>query len=233
VSPPPGEEPARRPPPSLADLVVPRRPSGVSYRDGDDVDARALLEANGYTLETGELVDLLQVNLGLLQAAAARMLGAAGQVNAAGALRLLALDEGSEETARVQAAYALARLGLEQGEELLAELLAIPPESSPAPMQASGALARLGDPRGFQVILTALDSANPVTAMVGCKQLYAFAPLDGATLPEGGRVDLYAAYRRALERPEALIGGEARAQLAELDTDPARELLAEYPAPSR
>lgn len=198
---------------SLDDVVLPRRPAGVPYAQGDDYDARALLESNGYTTEVAALIGLLESDLAIFQAAAARTLGAQGAHTAVGALQRLAHDTGAEETARAQAAFALARMGVGGATDALISLLVISPEASPAPLQAAGALAALGDPRGFAIVRAALDSPSRVTAMVACKQLHAFAALDGRPLPDGGRVDLPEAFRRALARPEEAIAGEARAQM--------------------
>ena len=76
---------------SLADLVVPRRPQGVPYSEGEDFDAQALLEANGYAADTEQLIELLESPIGVFQAAAARLLGYAD----AGVeqLRALAVDD--------------------------------------------------------------------------------------------------------------------------------------------
>jgi len=213
------------PPQSFSDVSVPRRPAGVSYTEGEDHDAVALLESNGYGTSQEQLLSALESDLGILQAAAARTLGARGEREAVPALERLARDPDASESARVQAAYGLARLDVPAGREVLAQELEGNPEASPAPLQAAGALARLGDPRGFGAVRTALDSPNRVTAMVAAKQLGAFAGQEG--------VDLDEAFARALERPEPLIGGEARAQLEELGTDPARRLLAEHPPPDR
>ncbi len=219
---------------TLADLVVPRRPAGVPLADGDDHDARALLTVNGYATGRDALAGLLGSSLAVFQAAAARLLGAENARGAADALARLAHDEAAEETARVQAAFALTRLGVGDGADVLARLLALSPEASPAPLQAAGALARLGDPRGFEAVRSALGSANPVTAVVACKQLYAFVPLDGLAHDSGtARVDAFGAYARALARPEPNVAGEARAQLDALGTPPARALLAAHPAPAR
>ena len=217
---------SRLPTRSLEDLVVPRRPAGIPYTDGEDYDALALLSANGYSLETAELIDTLGSELGIFQAAAARTLGARGEGSAISALQQLAQDRSAEETARVQAAYALTRLGIPGASEILIGLLDINPEISPAPLQAAGALARLGDLRGYVVIRAALDSPSRVTAMVACKQLLSLAGIDGQSLPGGDLVDLIEAFRAALSRPEANIRGEAMAQLAALNTEPARALLA-------
>ena len=219
---------SRPPTRDLADVVVPRRPAGIPYADGEDYDAQALLRVNGYSLETAELIDTLESELGILQAAAARTLGARGEGSAISALKQLVQDRSAEETARVQAAYALTRLGIPDASEILISLLDIDPEISPAPLQAAGALARLGDLRGYVVIRAALDSPSRVTAMVACKQLLSLAGIDGQSLPGGGHVDLIEAFRAALTRPEANIRGEAMAQLNALDTDPPRALLAEF-----
>jgi len=215
--------------PSLGDLVMPRRPSGVPYDEGDDYDARALLEENGLSEDRDELIRLLDSGIGILQAAAARTLGAQGERTAIEQLRRLAADLDVEETARVQAAYALARMDVDGARQLILELLRLPAEASPGPLQAAAALARLGDPIGFEVVRRSLESANPVTAMIACKQIFAFAPLDGRPLASGGKVDLYDAFRRALSRPERNIVGEARAQLVALDTEQARTILAADP----
>jgi HEAT repeat protein len=203
--------------PPLSDLSFPRRPSGVSSADGDDHDALALLESNGVDTASAHLVETLSSGPGLFRGAAARTLGARGERDAIPALEQLAADPDALETAHVQAGYALARLGVASGAEVLARELEGNPEASPAPLQAAGALARLGDARGFDTVRAALDSDNRVTAMVATKQLHAFAGLP---------VALEEAFTRALARPEANIGGEARAQLDQLDTDWARALLA-------
>jgi HEAT repeat protein len=201
----------------------------VPYEEGDDYDARALLEVNGLSGGRDELIGLLDSGIGILQAAAARTLGAQGERSAIEQLRRLSADVDVEETARVQAAYALARMGEAGAVESLKVLLALPAEASPGPLQAAAALARLGDPAGFEIVRRSLDSPNPVTAMIACKQLFAFAALEGRPLASSGKVDLYEAFRRALSRPERNIAGEARAQLVALDTDQARTILAADP----
>ncbi len=221
------DETRREPVRSLADLVVPRRPAGVPYDQGEDVDAGALLAANGYTEETDELIALLDSPLAVFQSAAARILGARRERGAIDALQRLANDTRAEEVPRVQAAFALARMDVAGARDLLIALLALSVEASPAPLQAAGALAILGDPRGFATVRLALDSPNRVTAMVACKQLYAFAAHDGLSLPDGHRVDVFGAFRRALRRPEPAIAGEARAQLVALGTPQAQEVLHE------
>lgn len=223
----------RQPARSLADLVVPRRPSGVPYEDGEDHDARALLTANGYSTESTDLIGLLDSDMGIVQAAAARTLGATKARAAIGALERLARDAGVEEATRVQAALALARMDVAGARDLLVALLETPPETSPAAVQAAGALARLGDPRGLGVIGTALDSPNRATAMAASKQLYAFTPHHGRTLPGGEPFDVFELFGRALARPEPSIAGEARAQLEALGTEQARATLAAHPARPR
>ena len=219
----PGREPTR----SLADLSVPRRPENIPYKGGEDYDAQALLVANGYTVTAPSLIELLDSDLGILQAAAARVLGAQNERAAINALQRLMQNATAEETSRVQAAFALARMDVADAKEMLIRLLEFPPEASPAPLQAAGALANLGDPRGFEVVRAALDSPNRVIAMIACKQLFNFAALDSS------HVDVFEAFSRALTRPEPNISGEARAQLEELNTEKARATLAAYPPQNR
>ncbi len=180
---------------------MPRRPAGVAPAEGGDHDARALLDANDLGSDP---VELLGCDVGIVQAAAARTLGANGAREAIEPLRRLARDRSAEEVARVQAGLALARLGDDEGADVLRELIRLDPETGPAALEAAGALAQLGDPSGFGVVRQALDSPNRLTAMVAAKQLWAFAGLG---------VDLREAYERALAR-EPQVAGEARAQLA-------------------
>lgn len=196
---------------------MPRREAGVPPAQGDDHDARAFLEANGLASAPSELVELLDSNLGIVQAAAARVLGADDVREAIPRLERLARDPAVEETARVQAAYALARLGVDEGHDLLRELARLDHETGPAAVQAAAALAALGDPVGFDVERRALESPNQLTAMVAAKQLHAFAGLD---------IDLDDAWVRALERPERPVVGEALAQLAALPPDRAAAIEA-------
>lgn len=201
--------------------MLPRREAGVPPGQGDDHDARALLEVNGLGSEPAQLVDLLGSGIGIVQAAAARVLGADGVREAVPLLERLARDPAVEETVRVQAAYALARLGVKEGHDLLRELACLDPETGPAAVQAAAALAALGDPAGFDVERRALESPNRLTAMVAAKQLHAFADLD---------VDLDEAWARALASPERPVVGEALAQLAALP--PARAAAIEARARS-
>ena len=196
---------------------MPRREAGVPPGQGDDHDARALLDANGLDSGPAELVELLAPGIGIVQAAAARVLGADGVREAIPQLERLARDPAAEETARVQAAYALARLGVDEGHDLLRELARLDHETGPAAVQAAAALAALGDPVGFDVVQRALESPNRLTAMVAAKQLHAFADLD---------VELDDAWARVLGRPERPVVGEALAQLAALPPDRAAAIEA-------
>lgn len=221
--------PPKRPPTTdLAHLVMPRRPSGVPYQNGEDYDAEALLTANGYTTDSKALRELLDSNLSVFQAAAARVLGTRKERSALDALQHVADDDAAEETSRVQAALALARMDVTKGRDVLNKMLSISPETSPAPMQAAGALAQLGDPRGYTLLREALKSTNPLTAMIACKQLFMFAGLDGQQLQNGEHVDVYELYKLALARSEPNIPGEAQAQLEELNTEQARATLAAH-----
>lgn len=224
---PPGSQ--RQPTQSLADLTVPQMPANVPLAERDDVYAASLLKANGYGDSTADLLHALDNPISVLQAAAARALGARGEQAAIGALERLAANRAVEETVQVQATEALARLHVPGATEKLAEFLQISPETTPAPLQAAAALARLGRPEGFRVVLGALQSSNPVTVMTAVKQLLAFVSLDGQDGPDGSRVDIYAALERVMTGPLPRVAAEARSILRLLETPDARGLLEKHP----
>jgi hypothetical protein len=212
VNAPPGDPPRG--------LITPHE-QGRGPGDAEDRRARALLEDNGYGTDTEALRQTLQSGVGILQAAAARLLGVGGSRVARDDLLRLARDPAAEETARVQAAVALARLDDEDAaREVLTSILRLPLEASPGPLQAAGALAELGDPQGFPVVEAGLRSDNRVIAMIACKQLPAFVPFDGR---DG--VDVYRAFAAALSHPEDNVATEARSQLEALGTERAQNLL--------
>jgi len=198
---------------SLADLQIVRPPGGGPYAEVEDRHAEALLEANGFGRGPDELRRAIDSGVGVIVAAAARVAGITGDEESLDLLAELR-DPLLEETVLVQVGYALARNERPRGIEMLAEQLEVDPATSPAPLQAAGALARLGDPRGWPLVLSALESGDDLNAMVACKQLFAFRDLDGQATADGSRVDVDAGYRAALGRGGS-IADEARLQLRE------------------
>ena len=193
---------------------LPEAPSGLPYADFEDAYSRALLEANHVEPTPGGLRAALDAELEVIQAAAARVLGAEGVREAAPRLRELATGRG--DSARAEAGYALARMGDPAGVESLKATLALPAGAYVAPMQAAGALARLGDPSGAPVIDAALGDSNPIIRMVACKQLSYFAPLDGGELGDGRRLDVGALFERALADSDPEVAAQAAAQMKDL-----------------
>ena len=188
------------------------RPRGLPYAEADDFDARALLEDRGEGTGREGLERLLREGEPIVQAAAARTLGADGHADAVDPLRRLATDDGADEVARVQAAFALARLGHDDGREALAAWAEASADATHAPIVAAGALARLGDARGLPVVLDALRADGP-WATVAARQLHAFLPLDDAA---------YRAAGLALAHPSESVRTEARAQLTDAQAARAR-----------
>lgn len=200
-------------------VSIPERPKGLPYADGGDFDARAILEERGEATDPASLVGVLREGEPMLQAAAARTLGADGHAEAADALRRLAADAAAEEVARAQAAYALARLGLDEGREALVELLDVPREASPASLVAAGALARLGDARGLALVRAELRAKGGAWATVAVQQLHAFLPL------AGGAADADVVYEvagLALAHGSEAVRTEAQLQLSDEQVERAR-----------
>jgi hypothetical protein len=204
-----------------ADLVTVRARASESGDGALDEQARGLLEANGLTTDPKGLLAALGSGVWILQGAAARLLGAAGDPDAVGELAHLLADPAGLEGPQVEAAYALARLGDSRGVEVLQKALLMPFEASPAPIEAAGALARLGDPSGLAVVASAVSSPNPVTSIVAVKQLPAFV---GRLHPPGAE-KLWQTYRTALSSASPAVAAEARSQLATLDHPEAAALL--------
>jgi hypothetical protein len=188
----------------------------------EERQARALLESKGQGTDPEALRAALDSPLSVLRGSAARLLGAAGDGAAREALERIATTRG-EESARAQAAYALARIGDATGAEVLGELLGLPVDTSPGPLQAAGHLARLDDPSGLPVVERGLADSEPLIAMIAAKQLAPFALLQERR-PELG-IDAWSLYERALEHSEEQVRSEARTQLERLGSERARALL--------
>jgi HEAT repeat protein len=190
--------------------------------EAEERQARALLESMGQGTDPEALRAALDSPRSVLRASAARLVGAAGDESAREALARVASSRG-EESARAQAAYALARLGDPRGAEILRELLELPVDTSPGPLQAAGHLARLDDPSGLPVVERGLADPESLIAMIAAKQLAPFALLQERR-PDLG-LDAWSLYERALEHPEEQVRSEARAQLERLKSERARSLL--------
>lgn len=185
----------------MPELVVPHPPAGVPYAELDDHQARALLEANGIAVGHEALEHPAEV----ISAAAARVLGADGDVSAVEPLRALARRP--DDTRRAEAAFALARLGeRDEGIALLRDLLELPVEAYTAPLLAAGSLARLGDPSGLATIERGLSSDNQIVRRIAVKQLFHFA----------GIADVEPLFERALADSDRGVAEQARAELREL-----------------
>ncbi len=188
----------------------------------EERQARTLLENEGQGTDSEALRAALDSPRSILRGSAARLLGAAGDEAARDALERVATN-GGEETARAQAAYALARIGDTKGADVLRELLELPVDTSPGPLQAAGPLARLDDPSGLPVVERGLSDSESLIAMIAAKQLAPLALLQERR-PEL-ELDAWSVYERAMEHSEEQVRSVARSQLERLDSERARSLL--------
>ena len=183
---------------------VPNPPSDLSYAEYEDYRQREILKANGISITEADLLNVLNNERNILQATAAHTLGAIGSVTAIPMLKTLLTS--MEDLVRVEAAYALARNGVSDGRETLVELLSYPIEAYLFPPIAAGYLAQLGDSQGYDVVVRCLESDNPAVRMVGCKQIYFFAPFH----------DVSPLFERALNDADTNIQWQASVQLRSL-----------------
>ncbi len=188
----------------------------------EERQARTLLENEGQGTDPEAMRAALDSPRSVLRGSAARLLGAAGDEAAREPLERVATSRG-EESARAQAAYALARIGDPKGADVLRELLELPVDTSPGPLQAAGHLARLDDPSGLPVVERGLADSESLIAMIAAKQLAPLALLQERR-PEL-ELDAWSLYERALEHSEEQVRSEARTQLERLDSERARSLL--------
>ena len=197
----------------MPNLDVPDPPGNLPYADMENYLNREILKANGILISEAELMVALEVQTNILQAAAAHTLGNMSSKAAIPILKKLLLS--SEDLVKVEAAYALARLGVSDGKDGLVQCLDYPVDAYLFPAMAAGYLARLGDPQGFQIILTCLEVNIPAIRMLACKQLYFFAPFEGQRDKSGTQIKVFQAFDQALKDPEIDIQWQALVQLRE------------------
>lgn len=191
---------------------------GLSYEEADDARAEELLDGNGIATTKDGLVEVLTGGgSGVLRGAAARTLGARGEMTAVD--ELLDVARSSDDLLRAEAAFATARMGVAEGLHLLKKCLPAPVATSLGAPTAAGFLARLGDPSGWPVVQAALREANFLIRIVGAKQLLYFMPFDGPS------ADVYGAFAHALADEEPDVAAVAAIQLRQLDDPRAKELL--------
>jgi hypothetical protein len=187
-------------------LDLPSPPPDLPYERYEDWRSTTLLAINGIHADEASLLTALDTQANVLLSAAAHTAGSTGARAAIPRLREVA--KGEDDYAAAEAAYALARLGDEDGARMLRAAATQPAGALLGPVLAAGYLAQLGDPAGFEVVATALESSLLATRMLACKQLYFFAPFDA--------VDARALLERALSDPEETVRRQARAELDEL-----------------
>lgn len=210
----------------MPNLDIPNPPGDISYADFEQYRNQAILEKNGIPLSEAELIDALGATTNILQAAVAHTLGSLASTAAAPALkRLLSTPE---DLVRVEAAYALARIGVREGKEVLVQCMTYPVDAYLFPAIAAGYLARLGDPRGFQTVVSCLDLNISAIRMIACKQLYFFVPFQGTPDVTGKPIDVLYEFGRALKDLDSAVQWQALVQLRELRAPGSRVVLRDF-----
>lgn len=207
---------------SVTDLHVPDPPDQVSYADAEDFLNRQILERNGVAMTASALIAALSSGVSVIEAAAAHTLGWLAPEGAIEALRRRL--PGAADLVRVEVAYALARLDALEGRPALIECLGLPIDAFLCPSIAAGDLARLGDPRGYPVVVRCFDVEITAIRMIACKQVFFFVPFQDQ--PVGSeKVDAFALFDRALRDTDEGVQWQALVQLRELRSPQARGLL--------
>lgn len=204
----------------MPNLDIPNPPSGLAYAEFEDFQNREILKVNGISSSEANLSAALEKEANILQAAAAHTIGTLPSPSAATVTILRKLLTSSDDLVQVEAAYALARHGVSEGKKTLIECLGYRIDAYICPALAAGYLARLGDPRGFPIIVQCFDSDLSAVRMVACKQLYFFVPFQGGqTLP---------LFDRALKDLDTNIQWQALVQLREISLPGSRGILESY-----
>lgn len=207
-------------------LDVPNPPPGIGYAEFDDFQNREILGANGIGLSVEELMVALDNDVNVLQAAAAHRLGEIGERAAIG--RLVELAGSSDDLVKVEAGYALARMGEKAGVEELVDFLEDPLEGYISAPLSAGCLARLGDARGWPVIVEALGSRFAEIRMIAAKQLSLFLPFDGRPDGSGGYLQVRPEFARALRDASTDLQWQVLSQLHDGAPGSLRSVLETY-----
>ncbi len=213
---------------SFVNLAVPNPPPTVKYPDLEDWQHKMLLELNGVALNADAIARVLERGAEVLQVSAAHTAGSMGFSETIPLLEKI--SKAGDDLVQVEAAYALVRLGSENARAVLEKCLTYPLDAYLSPSAAAGYLARLGDARGFSVIMSALQQPLSIIRMMACKQLYFFAPFHGTRANDQDTLHVFAQFERALNDADREIQWQAIAQLRELDAEPARALLQRFAA---
>jgi len=210
----------------VLNLNIPNPPDGLAYPEFEDFRHREILKANGISLSEAELSAALKETRNVLQASVAHMLGS---LSSRAAIPLLTdLLTSSEDLVKVEAAYALARLEVPEGKEVLEQCLGYPVDAYLFPAIAAGYLAQLGDPQGFNTIVKCFDVDIQAIRILACKQLYFFVRFQGQQDQDGGSIDVYPLFERALKDTDTDVQWQALAQLREIRLPGFKKILESY-----
>jgi HEAT repeat protein len=209
-------------------LDVPDPPADLAYEAIEDWYSLQILELNGIANTEAALIEALETDSDVLQAAAAH---SCWPYPSAEHALLAHTADGEDDNVAVEAAYALARQGHPGSLELLHRFLDRPVGPYLSPVLAAGYLAQRGDPSGFAVVRQGLSNEFRTTRMLACKQLYFFLRYQGQLTPGGDSVDAAGLFELALKDEEPAIRGQALGQLQRSSLPEARSILDRHAAP--
>jgi len=219
--------------PSVAsedELVVPdvEWPSGLAFSAWESHAHRALLTANGFSIDRkGRHAASLSEEVAIRQAAFQLLSASPEPVDEP---RLRAGLQDVDALVQCWAAFGLSQLGeAPKAREVLVRLSKKKPEwGSYAPLVAAESRARLSDPGAFPHLLVAMSDFEETVEVV--RRIFPFAALQGQNTGGGGGggVDVWPLYNQGLRSSDDDAQGAVLAQLSELADSAAVPLLTDY-----
>jgi HEAT repeat protein len=179
------------------------------------------LAGEGVDLSNPGLIAVLNDNRLHIRAGAALLLGRRGEVSAIPHLNALLKDR--SPLVRVEAAMSLCLLGDRSGVPVLIQVLDEDLLTG-APLTAARYLAALGHPRGYRVVLKALNSNLAGIRLAAAVALKDFLPYHDKE-SEGQQIDLLDTLSKALKDSDPLVRRELLYKVAMLDDSRASALL--------
>ncbi len=131
-----------------------------------------------------------------------------------------------DETVQAYSAYGLYHLGDAMVLKQLLSIAHLDVKGHTAAPLAAGLLAQLGHAEAFLTIQKAMECDLEYVQIFGIQNAFHFVSLNGELLPDGKKLDIWDFYPSVLATEHASVKSIAIAQLKEINTPEARELLA-------
>jgi HEAT repeat protein len=187
------------------------RQQGITLKDRMLAEWERVLAAEGISLTTEGLISALNSPHLSVRTGSAVILGRRQEIAALPYLKALLEDQ---PMVRVEAAMTLVLLGDESGKIALIKMLDDPLLTG-SPVTAAGYLAVSGDPRGYQVVLQALNHDLAGIRLTAAVALRSFSGYHGREV-NGNRIDLFDTVKKALKDPSGIVRRELLYVLAGL-----------------